>query len=263
MSTQLFLESDRWASAALDRPHEALARRLAHELRNPLAPIATAAELLVHQTCDERVRHLGGIIERHTAQLRTLVDELIAAANSGTGLAFRAAQWAEQGCGHHAAYAPRHDSARQLSLPLHGDTTLSHDAIEPDLPMLSTPALRILVVDDNADAAHLLGLFLQSLGHEVCVLSDPLAAVAAAADFLPQIGLLDIAMPGLDGHELARRLLQMPNSADLRLAAVTAYSQPSERQAAARSGFEQFFVKPLDVSALQDWLAQSQLGVVA
>jgi CheY-like chemotaxis protein len=254
--TELSLESDRWAGAAL-------ARRLAHELRNPLAPIATAAELLVHQTCDERVRHLGGIIERHAAQLRSLVDELIAAANSGTGLAFRAAQWAEPGYGHHAAYAPRHDSARQLSLPWHGETPLPHDAIEPDLKVPGTPALRILVVDDNADAAHLLGLFLQSLGHEVSVLSDPLAAVAAAADFLPQVGLLDIAMPGLDGHELARRLLQMPSSADLRLAAVTAYSQPSERQAATRSGFEQFFVKPLDVSALQDWLEQTQLSVVA
>ena len=150
-----------------------------------------------------------------------------------------------------------------MSLPLHEGTPPTHDANTPDLTALTGPAWRILVVDDNADAAHLLGLFLQSLGHEVCVLSDPLAAVAAAADFLPQIGLLDIAMPGLDGHELARRLLQMPNSADLRLAAVTAYSQPSERQAAARSGFEQFFVKPLDVSALQDWLAQSQLGVVA
>ena len=261
MSTQRFLESDRWGRAALEQPHDALARRLAHELRNPLAPIATAAELLVHQTGDERVRHLGGIIERHAAQLRALVDELIAAANSGTGLAFRAAQWADHGGGHHAAYAPGQGSARQLSLPLDEGTPSAHAAFEPDLP--AAPALRVLVVDDNADAAHLLGLFLQSLGHEVCVLSDPLVAVAAAADFRPQIGLLDIAMPGLDGHELARRLLQMPTRADLRLAAVTAYSQPSERQAAARSGFEQYFVKPLDVSALQDWLEQTQVGVVA
>jgi CheY-like chemotaxis protein len=87
-----------------------------------------------------------------------------------------------------------------------------------------------------------------------------IAAVAAAADYRPQIGLLDIAMPGLDRHELARRLLQMPTRADLRLAAVTAYSQPSERQAAVRSGFEQYFVKPLDVSALQDWLEQASLS---
>ena len=77
MSTQRFLESDRWGRAALEQPHDALARRLAHELRNPLAPIATAAELLVHQTGDERVRHLGGIIERHAAQLRALVDESV------------------------------------------------------------------------------------------------------------------------------------------------------------------------------------------
>jgi CheY-like chemotaxis protein len=257
VSTQLFLEADQWVSAVPARPHDALARRLAHELRNPLAPIATAAELLVHQTGDERVRHLGGIIERHAAQLRTLVDELIAMA--GAGLALRAAQWAEDGGGDHTGQG----SGRQMSLPLHEGPPPSHDADAPDLAARTDPAWRILVVDDNADAAHLLGLFLQSLGHEVCVLTDPLTAVAAAADFQPQIGLLDIAMPGLDGHELARRLLQMPTSAGLRLAAVTAYSQPSERQTAARSGFEQYFVKPLDVNALQAWLAQTQLSWVA
>ena len=260
MSTQVFLGADRSGRAVLERPHDVLARRLAHELRNPLAPIATAAELLMHQADDERVRHLGGIIERHAAQLRVLVDELIAAASTGSAL--RAAQWAEHDCVHHAAYAPWPGSARQMSLPLHEGLLAPHAALEPDLPAPPTGALRILVVDDNADAAYLLGIFLQSLGHEVCVLSDPLAAVAAATDFQPQIGLLDIAMPGLDGHELARRLLQMPTNADLRLAAVTAYSQSSERQAAARSGFEQYFVKPVDVSALQDWLEHTPLGAV-
>lgn len=257
MSTQLFLGADQWVRAEPVRPHDALARRLAHELRNPLAPIATAAELLVHRPGDERVRHLGGIIERHAAQLRTLVDEFIAMA--GTGLALRAAQWAEYAGGDHTGQG----SDRQMSLPLHEGPPPPHDADASDLAALTDPACRILVVDDNADAAHLLGLFLQSLGHEVCVLTDPLAAVAAAADFQPQIGLLDIAMPGLDGHELARRLLQMPTSAGLRLAAVTAYSQPSERQTAARSGFEQYFVKPLDVNALQTWLAQTQLSWAA
>ena len=63
-------------------------------------------------------------------------------------------------------------------------------------------------------------------------------------------------MPGMDGLELAGRLRQLPLAADLHLAAVTAYSLPSDRQAAARAGFEQYFVKPLDVAGLQGWLSQ-------
>ena len=120
----------------------------------------------------------------------------------------------------------------------------------------SSACLRILVVDDNADAAALLGQFLQSLGHDVMVVTDPLAAPAVALAFGPQVGLLDIAMPGMDGLELAGRLRQLPLAADLHLAAVTAYSLPSDRQAAARAGFEQYFVKPLDVAGLQGWLSQ-------
>jgi CheY-like chemotaxis protein len=85
----------------------------------------------------------------------------------------------------------------------------------------------------------------------------------AASAFEPQVGLLDIAMPGMDGHELASRLLQLPCAGDLHLAAVTAYSLPGERQAAARAGFEQYFVKPLDVASLQDWLAKLSLRVCA
>jgi len=260
VNTQLFLESDGWGRPVLGPPQEALARRLAHELRNPLAPIATAAELLLQQNSDERTRHLGFIIERHAAQLRTLVDELIAAANAG--LSFKAAPWTDGGCG--GVSNPGQGGDRQLSLPLNEEGMPStHVPPEPDLRLPAVNALRVLVVDDNADAAHVMGLFLQSLGHVVCVLTDPLAAVAAAAQFKPQIGLLDIAMPGLDGHELARRLRQMPTNVDLRLAAVSAYSHPSERHAAARSGFEHYFVKPLDVSALQLWLEQTAISAVA
>jgi CheY-like chemotaxis protein len=115
--------------------------------------------------------------------------------------------------------------------------------------------LRILVVDDNCDAGRLLGQFVQSLGHEVQVETDPLEAINKARSFEPQLALLDIGMPGMDGHELARTLRQLPGAGPLRLAAVTAYNHNRDRQAAARAGFERYFVKPLDVDALQVWLA--------
>lgn len=261
MAVAGFSEAERRLGEAWVSGRDVMAHRLAHELGNALAPIATAAAMLVRQAPDERDRQLGRIIERHALQLRAVVGEWIALASSG-------ADPARSGGGPLAG-APRAIDALNDGggpawpcSPLGGAPGLTgSDATGRSGP--SAPALRILVVDDNADAAQLLGLFLQSLGHEVCVLSDPLVAVAVAAQFKPQIGLLDIAMPGLNGHELARRLLGMPTSVNLKLAAVTAYSHASERQAAVCAGFERYFVKPLNVNALQEWLEQSQLGLAA
>lgn len=256
-----FSEADRQLGQAWVSGRDVLAHRLAHELGNALAPIATAAALLVRQAPDERDRQLGRVIERHAIQLRALVGEWIAVAGSGVGLV-------RSGGGQSAGASGLVDALNDGGGPPWPSSLLDE---VPGLTGLgatgrsdpSAPALRILVVDDNADAAQLLGLFLQSLGHEVCVLSDPLVAVAAAARFKPQIGLLDIAMPGMNGHELARQLLGVPTGVNLQLAAVTAYSHHSERQAAACAGFERYFVKPLNVQALQDWLAQTRLDLAA
>lgn len=243
MSSILFCEPQWPHLAAPGLAGESLAQWLAHELRNPLAPIATAAELLLSQAHDEQTRQLGSIIERHAQQLRRLVDELVEVAS-------RSRAWADP-----LSQAMRSAPGSVDQLPLLFDTG-AQSAAGLDAAGAADAALRILVVDDNVDAADLLGQFLQSLGHEVLVITDPLAAPAAALVFRPQVGLLDIAMPGMDGYELASWLLQLPCAADLHLAAVTAYSLPRDRQAAARAGFEQYFVKPLDVASLQDWLAK-------
>lgn len=238
MSSNLQSEP-RWPIAPAPSPAgESLAQWLAHELRNPLAPIATAAELLISQARDEQSRQLASIIERHAQQLRRLIDELVDTAGRSRAWPYPVDK----------ALLPGPDSAHQLPL-------LFDSGAQPRSGVGAAAVLRILVVDDNVDAAELLGQFLQSLGHEVMVVTDPLAALVAAASFEPQVGLLDIAMPGMDGHELAQCLRRLPFAADLRLAAVTAYSQPSDRQAAAQAGFEQYFVKPLDVLGLENWLA--------
>lgn len=244
MSSNLSCDPQSPLAAGNGLAGQSLAQWLAHELRNPLAPISTAAELLLSQASDEQTRQLGSIIERHAQQLRCLIDGLVDAASRGRA-------WVDP---LDLVMTSGHGGADQLPL-LFGSGAQAGAAISS---VATDGGLRILVVDDNADAAALLGQFLQSLGHEVMVITDPLAALAAAQTFEPQVGLLDIAMPVMDGYELACRLLQLPASAELRLAAVTAFSQPSDRQAAERAGFEQYFVKPLDVSGLQDWLAQIQ-----
>ena len=119
--------------------------------------------------------------------------------------------------------------------------------------------LRIMVVDDNVDAAQLLGMFLELLGHEVFVQFHPANAIECARQVLPDLCLLDIGLPDMDGYALARQLRLIPNMQTAVLAAVTGYSQPRDKQAAFAAGFDFHFAKPIDSQKLQTWLA----GIVA
>jgi signal transduction histidine kinase/ActR/RegA family two-component response regulator len=115
---------------------------------------------------------------------------------------------------------------------------------------------RILVVDDNADAAAMLKAALELLGHRVEVAHDGFAALDAAARFEPQIGLLDIGLPGMDGYELAVQLGHRATNGGIRLIAVTGYGQDEDRRRSAAAGFEHHFVKPIDLDALRGLLEQ-------
>ena len=117
-------------------------------------------------------------------------------------------------------------------------------------------ALRVLVVDDNADAARLLGMFVELLGHEVFVQFHPLDAIECARRVLPQLCLLDIGLPDMDGYTLARQLRLIPGMQTAVMAAVTGYSQPQDKQAAFAAGFNFHFAKPIDSRQLETWLAQ-------
>ncbi|MBG6075560.1 PAS domain-containing protein [Polaromonas sp. CG_9.11] len=116
--------------------------------------------------------------------------------------------------------------------------------------------LRILVVDDNVDAARLLGMFIELLGHEVFVQFHPADAIECARRVLPHLCLLDIGLPDMDGYTLARQLRLIPGMQTAVLAAVTGYSQPRDKQAAFAAGFNFHFAKPIDSGQLQVWLAQ-------
>jgi PAS domain S-box-containing protein len=116
--------------------------------------------------------------------------------------------------------------------------------------MHPTVPRRILVVDDNVDAAMALHLLLKSLGHETCVAYDGAQALRMAAEFRPDIVLLDIGMPGLDGYEVARQLRQLRQGGELRIVAITGWGQESDRQKSQEAGFDLHLVKPVDYSGL-------------
>ncbi len=114
---------------------------------------------------------------------------------------------------------------------------------------------RVLVVDDNEDAAETLAHLLEAMGHRVQVAFDGKTALDVAATFRPEVALLDIGLPVMDGYELASRLKRMPGGAGVRLIAVTGYGQARDRAAALQAGFSEHVVKPIDVSKLGDLIA--------
>ena len=120
-----------------------------------------------------------------------------------------------------------------------------------DPPPASDRAPRVLVVDDNADTCGLVTELLSSWG---CIARPALhgrAALAIAAEFLPEVVLLDIGLPDLDGYEVARRLCQTAPLGKMRLVAMTGYRQPGDRERARDAGFHEHIVKPLDLDRLR------------
>ena len=115
---------------------------------------------------------------------------------------------------------------------------------------------RVLVVDDNADAAQTVAMLLEVLGHEASVEYDPLQALACARERSFDAFILDIGLPGMDGHELARQIRALPRAAGALFIALTGYGQQQDRDASKAAGFHYHFVKPADVDALAQALAK-------
>ncbi len=115
----------------------------------------------------------------------------------------------------------------------------------------SRTAGRVLVVDDNRDAAEGLGELLTDLGYITKISYDGPSALAAAPEFTPQVALVDIGLPVMDGYEVARRLRSLPGLGELRLVAVTGYGQPSDRERSQAAGFDEHLVKPVDHAVIE------------
>jgi CheY-like chemotaxis protein len=118
-------------------------------------------------------------------------------------------------------------------------------------------ALRVMVVDDNVDAAQMLAALLEVQGHAVCVEYDGKGALAHAQRDCPDVLLLDIGLPDMDGYELARRLRSQPESAGATLVALTGYGQSQDRKEAEQAGFDHYLVKPADLDQVNEVLAEA------
>lgn len=124
-----------------------------------------------------------------------------------------------------------------------------------DDPGRPVTRLRVLLVDDNEDAADTLGLYLETCGHEVAISHLPSDALEQAATFRPDVAVLDIGLPEMDGYELARRLRATPTTAGAVLIALTGYGQERDRAEAMAAGFDYHLVKPVDLGRLEQLLS--------
>jgi signal transduction histidine kinase/ActR/RegA family two-component response regulator len=121
-----------------------------------------------------------------------------------------------------------------------------------------SPGHRLLVVDDNRDAADSLAMLLRLKGHEVLVAHDGPTALELVKDYCPRMIFLDIGMPGMDGYEVARLIRGQPGLENVALAALTGWGQPEDRRRTREAGFNHHLVKPPEPKVLEELLAGIQ-----
>ncbi|MEM5345776.1 response regulator [Paraburkholderia azotifigens] len=121
---------------------------------------------------------------------------------------------------------------------------------------------RVMVVDDSVDGAESMSILLEMLGHEVRVMYDGTAAIATASQFKPEVVLLDIGLPGIDGYQVARALRAEPATAGALLIALTGYGQESDRQRTRDAGFDHHLVKPASLDDIERVIAANGAGGV-
>lgn len=145
-----------------------------------------------------------------------------------------------------------------VRLPRHhatADAALSESSRLQPMPRPNQP-LRILVVDDNKDAAQMLALYLETMGHQVLIAHSSTLALVHANREKPDVCILDIGLPEMDGNELVRRLRAQPQTAQALFIAVTGYGQEHDRLRTMAAGFNHHLVKPVDVAKLANLLDQ-------
>jgi len=139
----------------------------------------------------------------------------------------------------------------RVRLPVSRKLNAMEQAIQPSSPTPVTTR-RILVVDDNLAAARMLSMLLRAVGqHEIRLAHDGVEALAAATEFRPDVVLLDIGLPKMDGYEVARRLRQQPETAECLLIALTGYGTPEDIQRSLSVGFDEHVVKPPSLDRLK------------
>jgi len=150
-----------------------------------------------------------------------------------------------------------------IRLPTLVDSSQRPQSKAEDPARMSPPSLRILVVDDNRDAADSLAMLLRTSGNDIRTAYDGAEAVQVANDFEPEVVLLDIGLPNMDGHEVAQRIRQEPWARRTCLIAVTGWSDEADRARSRAAGFDHHLVKPLDTSHLAQLLGSVERSTLS
>ena len=143
-----------------------------------------------------------------------------------------------------------------VRLPLLTSTAPRPEAVSDERAKRSETSGRVLVVDDNSDAADSVAILLAGAGHEVRVAYSGNSALELAVDYRPDVVLLDIGLPEMDGYEVARRLRQQVEINHTKLIALTGYGLETDRQRSKEAGFDYHLVKPVDLGTLQQLLGR-------
>lgn len=212
------------------------------------------------QFADLRVRDNGiGITPECLARIFDLfiqADRALPASQGGLGIGLTLARrLVEMHGGNLSARSAGIGEGSEFSMRLPLLPVQPEVSAAPALARLTVPSTRILVVDDFADVADTLALLLRSGGHQVKVAYSGAEALEEAPAFRPEVVLMDIGLPDMDGHEVARRLRQMPETRDAALIALTGYGQPKDIESSRLSGFDRHLVKPVEFTAINALLA--------
>jgi CheY-like chemotaxis protein len=119
----------------------------------------------------------------------------------------------------------------------------------------STEAMRVMLVDDHVDSVVTVGRLLRMLGYDVRAALDGLKALTCAEEFRPDVALIDLSLPGLDGYGVARRLRELDATRDTRLIAMTGWATKESQWRTRDAGFDLHLVKPLSVSEITSALS--------
>jgi CheY-like chemotaxis protein len=214
------------AAEHASRAKDDLLDMVGHLLRNPLTPIVAALQLMRLRNTDPPSPEYR-VIERQVQRMVRVLDDLL---DESTGLAVG------------SPFTAGHDVAEPRAL---GPSTLGR------VPSVRASSIRrILVVDDNLDAMQLLSDLLLAMGHQVAAATDAAQALQIAKGFKPQVAVLDIGLPVMDGYQLALKLKQELGPEAPELIAVTGYGQRKDRERSAQVGFRAHLVKPVELQRL-------------
>jgi PAS domain S-box-containing protein len=212
---------------------------LAHELRNPLASILTGLEVIRASSSDPAmVARVASMMERQTGQMVHLIDDLLDMARINTGKV----------------------ALKKSVVPLDDIPRGVVEAARPLLKQDSGKWQRVLIVEDAKSTADILAMFFELEGREVDVACDGEEAVRKVALSLPELILMDLGMPRMDGFEAARKIRALPGGEGLILVALSGWGQPQDRVRSREAGFDEHLVKPVSPSDLRQLLQRLDAG---